>query len=330
MHWGETPLDRVIAGRVLPDEVVEAIRDRSRLAGVTLIDTAEGYGGGSSERRIGRLRFADGHLLATKFLPTYWRWTPGAVVRSQRASNRRLGVETCDVGFIHSPIHFRSPEVWVKGFARARRRGLVRALGLSNFSADQVWSAVRIAAAEGIPVVANQIQYSLLVAASPALQETVAASRECGLTVLGYGVLGQGLLTDGLTQERFEGNLVARRLGLSWDLLTPVRTVLSEVAAKRGRPMSHIGLAWARAHGVVPLVGTRSVAQLEDSLGALDLSLAPDEVEALDGCALGLSTFERPRWQRLLALALVSALMLGYKASAAASLRQRKLHTDKL
>lgn len=317
MYWGDTPLDQAIAGKVISDETLRAIRDRSRAAGITLVDTAEGYGGGTSEARIGRLGFAaSGHLLATKFLPTYWRWTAGSFVRAQEASNRRLGVATCELSFVHSPVHFRKPEVWIRGAARAHRAGTLKALGLSNFNADQVRRAARVAREEGIPLVANQIMYSLLVYRSPALQEAVAASREEGLTVLGYSVLGQGLLTPSLTPEKFAHHHLARRIGLSWDELIPLRERLQATAARHQKSVSQVCLQWARGHDIVPLVGTRSVEQLDDTLGCLDFSLSAEENAALDDRALAYSTFDRAPWKRLVFLGFLSTLMTAYKVSA--------------
>lgn len=322
MYWGDTPLDKAIAGKVLSDETVAAIRDRSRQVGVTLVDTAEGYGGGTSEARIGRLGFAaSGHLVATKFLPTYWRWTAGSFVRSQRASNQRLAVSTCDLCFIHSPVHPRKPDVWIKGAARAHREGTLKALGLSNFNAEQVRRAARVARDEGIPLVANQIMYSLLVSRSPALQEAVQASREEGLTILGYSVLGQGLLTPSLTPERLASHHLGRRIALTWDELIPLRETLQTTAQNHNRTVSQVCLQWALGHGVVPLVGTRSVAQLEDTLGCLDFSLSEQELRSLDDHALASSTFDRAPWKRLVFLGFLSTLMTAYKVSAAFSPR---------
>lgn len=320
MYWGDTPLDGAIAGRILTDEAVKAIRHRALAAGVTLVDTAEGYGGGTSEARIGRLGFAQaGALVATKFLPTFWRWTPGAVVRTLKASNQRLGIGRCDLLFIHSPVHFRDPAVWIRGAARAHRSGRLAALGLSNFNAEQVRQAARVAAEEGIPLVANQIMYSLLTHRSPAFQEAVQASREAGLTLVGYSILGQGLLTPSLTPERLGRHHLGRRLGLTWDQLTPLREALQTVADRHQRPVSQVCLRWALEQDVVALVGTRSVAQLDDTLGALDFRLSTDEVAALNDLALDYSTFDRAPWKRLVFLGFLSVLMTAYRVSALGS-----------
>jgi len=316
MFWGDTALDEKIAGRIIPDETLLKIRDLSLSKGVTFIDTAEGYGGGSSEARLGHLGFGtSGHFVATKFLPTLWRWTERSVVRAAAASNKRLGIECCDLLFIHSPIHARNPKVWIKGAARAMRKGHLKALGVSNFNAEQVRAAWKVANEEGIPLIANQIMFSLLVSGSPALQETLRTCQELGIAVVGYGVLGQGLLTAGLTSQRFSQNRLSRRVGLTLEELTPLREEIQSTAVRHGKSMSQVCIQWARRKGVIPLIGTRTVEQLEESIGGLDFTLGLDEVSELDRLALGHSTFNRPPWKRIAFLTFISLLVIAFKGS---------------
>lgn len=315
MFWGDTLLDEKMAGLIIPDETLVRIRETTRERGVTFFDTAEGYGVGSSEARLGRLGFAtSGNLVATKFLPTLWRWRPGAFVRATRASNRHLGTQQCALSFIHSPIHFRSPKVWIRGAARAMREGTLQGLGVSNFNAEQVRAAWEVAREEGIPLVANQLMFSLLVYRSAQLKETVETCRELGLAVIGYGGLGQGLLTGGLTPERLTKNRLARRMRLSTEDLAQLREAISAVAERHGKSMAQVCLQWVRSKGVIPLVGTRTVKQLEDTLGAFDFSLMPEEIATLDKVALGSSTLDRAIWRRTLFLVFLSLLVAGVKA----------------
>jgi len=323
MFWGDTPLDRRMAGRIIPDEILAQIREVARERGVTFFDTAEGYGVGSSETRLCRLGFADGtNLIATKFLPTLWRWTPRAFVRATQSSIDRLGVKQCALSFIHSPVHPRAPHVWIKGAAQAVQSGTLMALGVSNFNAEQIRAAWKAAREEGVPLVANQIMFSLLVYQSAQLQETVHACRELGIEVIGYGGLGQGLLTADLAPEQLGKHRLARRMRLTAADLVPLRDAISVAAKHHGRTMAQICLQWVRSKGVVPLVGTRTVDQLENSLGALDFSLTPDEVAQLDEVALGSSTFDRPPWRRAIFMGFLSFLMAGVKVSR--SLRRQR------
>ena len=256
MFWGDTPLDEWMAGRIIPDETLIGIHKMAHERGVTFFDTAEGYGVGSSEARLGRLGFAaSDNLVATKFLPTLRRWKSGAFVRATRGSNRRLGTERCALSFIHSPVHPRSPRVWIRGAARAIREGTLQALGVSNFNAEQVHAAWNVAREEGVPLVANQLMFSLLVYRSAQLKETVEACRELGLAVVGYGGLGQGLLTGGLTPERLAKNRLARRMRLSAKALALPRETIGAVAKRHQKSMAQVCLQWIRNKNVNPLVG---------------------------------------------------------------------------
>ncbi|WP_455381286.1 aldo/keto reductase [Salinispira pacifica] len=318
MFWGDSTLDEKMAGRIIPDEVLLAIRDRARDRGVTFFDTAEGYGVGSSEARLGRLDFtAPGALVATKFLPTLWRWRPSSYLRATEASNRRLGIDQCPLSFIHSPIHPRSPKVWIRGAAMAVRAGKLKAVGVSNFNAEQVRAAWKAAREEGLPLVANQLMFSLLVYRSSQLRETVEACRELDVAVVGYGGLGQGLLAANLTADRMAKNRMAHRMRLSMEDLAPLRDTIEEVARTHGRSMSQVCLQWVRSKGVVPLVGTRTVEQLDDTLGALEFTLSADEIAKLDEHSLGSSTFDRPMWRRALFLGFLSLLVAGVKLTRA-------------
>ena len=318
MFWGDTRLDERMAGRIISDEALVRVRDRAHEAGVTFFDTAEGYGVGSSEERLAWLGFVGpDNLIATKFLPTLWRWSPRAFVRATEASNRRLGQDECALSFIHSPVHPRSPAVWVRGAAQAMRAGKLRALGVSNFNAEQVHTAWAVAQKEGVPLVANQVMVSLLVSRSTALQETLAACRELGIAVVGYGALGQGLLTSTLTPERLAASRIARRLELAAEDLKPLREAIQAAAERHGKSMAQVCLQWVRSKDVIPLVGIRTVEQLEDALGALEFSLNPDEIARLDDAALGGSTLERPLAQRARFLIFLSGLIAGVKLTRA-------------
>lgn len=321
MYWGDSRLDRAVAGKVIAQEEIQAIRELADSCGRLLVDTAEGYGGGSSERRIGGAGFASTqHLLASKFLPTLWRWGGASVPRAIHESNRRLRIDVSPLSFIHSPVHPRDPSVWIRGAARAKRQGILRNLGVSNFDAEQLRRAKRLADEEGIDLLANQILMNPLCYASPRLGETLAACAELDVAVLGYGPVGQGLLSDGMSEERFASNRFARRIKLDRNELEGLRKEIASISAglsARGNPasMAQVCIAWSLSKGVIPLVGTRSVAQLEDTLGAFRLRLSHEDIERLDRCTLPYSTFERSPMKRALLLPFISLLMIAFKIS---------------
>ncbi len=316
MLWGDTPLDRRITDRILSDDLLRLIRERAHAAGVRFVDTAEGYGGGSCEARVRRAGFTSPDMLvATKFLPALWRWSARSVVRAARNSARRLGTPRIDLLYIHSPIHPRRPDAWIRGAARAVRAGLVRRVGVSNFNARQLEHAVQIARQEGIEIISNQIMFSPIVYGAASLRDTVRRCRELGVAPVGFGTVGQGLLGAGLTPERLRSIRLARIAKIGFDDLEPLRRTIAAIADRHRCAMGQVCIRWAIAKGVVPLVGIRSLGRLEDAVGATHVALSAAEIEEIDSHSLAHSTFDRPRRRRAVFVILISLLMLAYRVS---------------
>lgn len=310
LQWGTTLFDHKVInskGGCLSDETCRDIVNEIQAAGVTLIDTAEGYGGGTSEKRIGRL-FADqqGHnmIFMTKFLPVPWRGSHASLEWAVRNSCEKLQVSCIDVYLLHSPVHWRSIEFWVESVAICKTRGLVKSMGLSNANADQVRRAVQAGRIYGIDIVCNQVHYSLLDYKSQPLQEMEATCRELNVTIVAFSPIGQGLLTDGLTDEKWQANKPAKMLRLKRSDIDPLRSVISDLAKKYDKSMAQIAINWCIRHDVVPLVGCRSLKQAKDSLGSLGWSLEKEDVERLDQVSLDRSTLQSPPWRRALFVSL--------------------------
>ena len=322
MMWGNSPLDPYISGKILSDDVLREIVDTAVAGGVTFFDTAEGYGGGTSEVQLAKaleLAHLDSRVLvlATKFLPTLWRWTEQAFIDALDASNRRLGIDCCPVYFIHSPIHPLPLEVWIRAAAAAVRLGKMKHLGLSNFNADQVRRALTEAAKQGnvVKIVANQIMCNLVVSNSQELQRTLQVCSENSITVIAYSPIGQGLLCDELTDDKAQKTRLLRMTKITISDLHNVRSVLQAVASQRGKKMSQIALNYLICKGCVPLVGARKAEHVKEALGAIGWSLTHDEVARLDAVALAKHTFEKPRWRRSIFITFISLLMSAYRLS---------------
>jgi aryl-alcohol dehydrogenase-like predicted oxidoreductase len=321
MLWGNTLVDRFVNGRVVDADTLREIVAVASSAGVTFYDTAEGYGGGTSETRLKNAVTAAGEVpsalcLSSKFLPTLWRWSEKSFLSSLDESNKRLGIPCSPLFFIHSPIHPLGLKHWVRAAGAAYRQGKLRALGLSNCNAKQVCEAVDEAKKSGVPIVANQILFNLLVSNSPAVRETLEACRFHGITVVAYSPLGQGLLADKLDEKKAAEIRMSRVTNLRFSDLVGLRRVMEDISTAHGKPMSQVAMNYVRAKGAVPLVGVRTVFQMREALDALSWSLAPDEVQALDRAALDRHTFERGPIRRALFLTLITGLVTVSRMSA--------------
>ena len=184
----------------LTRESIHAAWDASIDAGVTLFDTAEIYGRGESERIIGSLLAADPEragrvVIATKFMPSPWKVNVrGALLAALRASLDRLGVASVDLYQIHGPTSLRSHAAMAGALAAAHEEGLVRAVGVSNYSVKETRAIAAALETHGMRLATNQIEFSLL-RRSPETQGLLSACADLGVVPLAYSPIGQGRLT---------------------------------------------------------------------------------------------------------------------------------------
>jgi aryl-alcohol dehydrogenase-like predicted oxidoreductase len=181
----------------LTRESIREAWDASIDAGVTFFDTAEVYGRGESERIIGSLLAGDAAraasaVVATKFMPSPWKLNVrGALLTSLRASLGRLGLPAVDLYQIHGPISLRSHDAIADALAAAHGEGLVKAVGVSNYSVKETRSIAAALDRRGLRLATNQIEFSLL-RRSPETTGLLAACADLGVVPLAYSPIGQG------------------------------------------------------------------------------------------------------------------------------------------
>ena len=269
-------------GREYDDQVAGEIVRRALDLGVNLVDTAEIYGLGRSERIVGeaiRGRRND-VFLATKLFPV---GLPFMTSARARGSARRLGVDVLDLYQQHWPSPLFPPGATMPRLRSLVAEGLVHHVGVSNHSLAG-WQ--RCERALGGPVLSNQVRFSL-VARRPERELVPWAQRE-GRIVIAYSPLGQGLLSGRYQAappanfRRFRGEFSsgarARR--------EPLVSALRAVGSRLGATPAQVALAWiVRKPNVVAIPGASSVRQLEENVAAADLTLSDDDVAELDRLA---------------------------------------------
>lgn len=259
----------------------------SLAAGITLVDTAEIYGGGRSERLIGEcLRTVRVPvLIASKFFPFPWRFREADFLRALEGSLRRLGRDQIDLYQVHWPTPFVTIERLMGWMAGAVRRGLIAQVGVSNFNTSQVRRAHAALAAWGVPLAANQVNFSL-VARAPEQSGLLALCRELGVTVIAYSPLGQGLLTGKYTPSHRPAGVRAVSLLARLRRVEPLIAELRRVGERYGRSPAQVALRWTIEKGTIPIPGAKNGRQAAENAGALDFALTPAEVAALDEAAI--------------------------------------------
>ncbi len=252
--------------------------------GVTLIDTAEIYAFGQSERIVGEAIKGrrDEVFLATKLFPI---GLPVQVAAKARASARRLGVDRIDLYQQHWPSPMFPPGATMPRLRKLVDSGLVTHVGVSNHSLAQ-WQAAE--AAFGGPVLSNQVRFSLL-DRGPEV-DLLPWSQATGRLVIAYSPLAQGLLS-GRYQDSSPRNF--RRFnpafrGASKAKLKPLLAAMLEIASRLQATTSQVALAWLlRKPNVVVIPGASSVHQLEQNAAAADVELTAEDDARLGALAGG-------------------------------------------
>ncbi|MEU0794226.1 aldo/keto reductase [Amycolatopsis sp. NPDC005961] len=273
--------------------------DRYAEAGGNFLDTAENYQAGESEKFLGDLLRADREhfVLASKF-GFGAEADPGIsgtgnsrrkMVRAVEASLERLQTDYLDLYWVHAPDSVTPTEEIVRGFDDLVRAGKILHGGLSNFPAWRVARAATITELRGIaPLVGVQAEYSL--AERTAERDLLPMAEGLGLGVVLYSPLAGGLLT-GKYRSGAEGRLTTWKSVIHVEddaqKVSVVDTLL-KVAADLGRPPAEVATAWVRERGrraattVLPIIGPRTVGQLDSYLAALDLELSDQQYRELD------------------------------------------------
>jgi aryl-alcohol dehydrogenase-like predicted oxidoreductase len=294
---------KLIWGRRGDGAAVDAAREmfeRFAAAGGTLIDTADCYQFGQAETLLGDLLGAerDHFVVATKFTNGSSPRPDVSVTGNSRkamrsaveASLRRLRTDHLDVLWAHFPDPGTPLEELLIGFDDLVRAGKVLYAGLSNFPAWQVARAATIAELRGsTPLIGLQTEYSL-VQRTPD-RELLPMAADLGLGTAAWSPLAGGLLTGRYrrTPEGWvsSGNRRVIPLG-DGDTRARVLVALASVADECDVSPARVAIAWllARAEAldapIVPIIGPRTVEQLDDYLAALTLPLTGEQLARLD------------------------------------------------
>ncbi len=259
-------------------------------AGTTFFDTAEIYGLGLSEELLGQFMKQSDRtaIIATKFGPLPWRFTAQSVSDALTDSLKRLQVEQVALYQVHWPFSFlMSQETLMNALADEVQRGRIGAVGVSNYSAQQMQEAHQILARRGVPLAVNQVRYSLLTRQVESSGIT-ATAKQLGVTLLAYSPLAQGRLTGKYRPDSSEKPTGARsfdpqfsKAGL--EKIEPVVALLRQIGEKRDRTPAQVALNWLISQGnVVAISGAKTAQQVQQNAGSLGWKLTNDEIAELE------------------------------------------------
>jgi aryl-alcohol dehydrogenase-like predicted oxidoreductase len=288
-------------GATAEENAVEVIR-HALDEGCSLIDTADAYGNGHNEQRVGRAVAdrRDEAFIATKFgivfdpdetgtdVPTGWGFSlkingkPEYVQRALENSLNRLGMSHIDLWYAHYPDPAIPIEETAAAMSAAVNAGKVRFLGLSNVSAEQVRRAHKVH-----PIAAVQYEYSLW--RREVETELLPTLRELGIALVPWSPLGGGFLTgtiDVLGADDFRNNnprYQGENLAANKQRFAPLMKLAEELDISAAQ----LSLAWLLHQGqdIIPIPGTRQPDRVTENARAAEIILSPEIVQKISDLA---------------------------------------------
>ncbi|XP_042453366.1 uncharacterized oxidoreductase At1g06690, chloroplastic-like [Zingiber officinale] len=293
--WGDTAYwnnfqwdDRKLKG-------AKAAFNASIDVGITFFDTAEVYGAGvmgavSSELLLGRFikerQQKDVEVaVATKFAALPWRLGRQSVISALKASLSRLDLASVELYQLHWPGIWGN-EGYIDGLGDAVEQGLVKAVGVSNYSEKRLRDAYNQLKKRGIPLASNQVNYSLLYRL-PEQNGVKATCDELGISLIAYSPIAQGALTGKYTPENPPTGPRGRIYTPEYlRKLQPLVTRLKEIGQNYGKTPTQVVLNWLIAQeNTVPIPGAKNAEQATEFVGALGWRLTEQEIEELRSIA---------------------------------------------
>ncbi|MDX6389565.1 MAG: hypothetical protein QOJ73_628 [Streptosporangiaceae bacterium] len=287
--WGNPDHDEAI-------RIIHAALD----AGVNFVDTADVYARGESEEIVGKA-LADGRrddvILATKFHGAMGddpnrqgssrRW----IIREVEESLRRLGTDWIDLYQVHRPRTDTDIEETLAALTDLVHQGKVRYIGSSTFPASQIVEAQWIARDRRLErFVTEQPAYSILVRAIE--NDVLPTCNRHGMGVISYSPLTGGWLSGRWRKDAGQpSSSRAERLPERFDLSTPANQrkleaveQLAELADEAGITLIQLGIAFVLNHPAItaPIIGPRTMEQLESQLAAADVTLDEAVLDRID------------------------------------------------
>ncbi len=286
---------------VLDQDAVNAIVQEALDGGVNWFDTAEIYGFGRSEKALARALLTAGVTPGQVVIATKWWPIPrraGSIRKTIAKRIKNLAPYPIDLHQAHWPRSLSSIEAVMDAMADLAEAGKIRAVGVSNYDADQMRRAHDRLAQRDIPLASNQVKYNLLDRTIEA-NGVLAAAEELGVTIIAYSPLEMGLLTGkfhadpGLLDNRPWRR--RKKLKVRLGVTQPLIDRMSQLAQQYDATITQIGLNWLiHAHGdrVVAIPGATKPHHAADAAGTMRFALTADEMAELDAIARSLKGYQ--------------------------------------
>ena len=271
--------------------------------GGNFIDTANQYTGGTSERFVGEFaqEKREQLVIATKYTLPLRAGDPNAggnhrksMVRSVESSLQRLKTDYIDLLYLHAWDFLTPVEEILRAMDDLVRAGKLLYVGISDAPAWQVARMQTIAELRGwSPLIALQVEYNLIERTIE--RDLTPMAKEMGLGVIPWSPLASGVLSGKYSRADLDAGAgvasasgTRKNVAAAQDALNPrgldIADVVKAVAQELGKSPAQVALAWTLLNPAVtsPIVGARTLKQLEDNLGALDVTFTEAQCQRLD------------------------------------------------
>ncbi|KAI7735739.1 hypothetical protein M8C21_015396 [Ambrosia artemisiifolia] len=219
--------------------------------------------------------------VATKFAALPWRLGRQSVLAALKDSLSRLELDSVELYQLHWPGIWGN-EGYIDGLGDAVEQGLVKAVGVSNYSEKRLREAYKQLQKRGIPLASNQVNYSLIYRI-PEENGVKATCDELGISLIAYSPIAQGVLTGKYTPQNIptgpRGNIYTAEFLTE---LQPLLNRIKEIGQNYNKTPTQVALNWLIAQdNVIPIPGAKNAEQAKEFGGALGWSLTSDEVNEL-------------------------------------------------
>ena len=286
---------RMVFGQSFTEESLKATFDKAYDAGFVFWDTAEVYGMGRSEQILGRLIKDKNVMISTKHFPAK-KYKTGECRRALEKSLERLGVQSIDLYWLHAPVNIREN---MRELAECLKEGLIKSIGLSNGSTEDILLASKVLEENGTQLTAIQNHYSLL--SFEREQAVLELCRKKGIIFFGYMLLEQGALSGHYDKEHTFERLSTRGLAFGKSKFERIDKLIGyerQLAEKYGVDCSQIPIAWGISKGVVPIVGINKPHHADSLKQGAELTLTADETAMLERLALKSGVKCKGSWEK--------------------------------
>lgn len=274
--WGGKLYGKVLRGSYVPDDVLLEAMEQAREQDIPFYDMARDYGLGKAQKMLGRFG-TDGIVISAKYTPIR-HYKKDCVRKSLMKDLKDFQRDYVDVYWLHLPTDI---EEHLREIVEIYKEGLIKHVGVSNFTLDECIRSRQILAESGIPLYGVQNHYSII-CRDWEKNGLLKWCHDNDILFWGWAVLEEGLLVDPRVRKksvmRFAFNRRVKKLA-------PVYEVMIDIASKRGIKVPQVAMAFCSSKGVVPMVGCRKPSQVKDLAQASRIRLSEEEISELEAAS---------------------------------------------